>query len=445
MSHKIRYHKPLSTLGVLPLALAAMLTVQDAQASGFQLQENDAAGMGRAYSGQAATPGDCAVVVNNPAAMTEFNTQCFQVDVTAIDFSTRFHGSGVDAVGSPLTGGNGGNGGATLPVPAIHYILPLSGQFAFGAALSMPYGFQTEYDNQWAGRYQAQKTKLQSPAITFSGAWKAADSLSIGASIVAQRTSASLTQAINLGTILMVPTGGQLLPQGADGLGRLDGKEWAYGWGLGVLWKPTAADRIGFNFRSQINYHINGNATFLVQSNVLPLFGGAFVNTTGKANLSTPYTASAGWWHTLDDRWSFGANVSFTHWSSFQSLVVTYANPAQARFNSPMIFDFRDTWFGSIGGEYRLDNQWTLRAGIAYDQTPTVNAYRNPRIPDGDRRWLALGAGYKVSDSLRLDVGFAHLWVSNGTVNDMSATFDTLTGYFKSRADLLAVSAQFMF
>ena len=445
MQRKPRRTWLLPALAALPLALAAALVAQNAQAAGFQLHENDVAGMGRAYAGSAAAPGDCAVVTNNPAAMTEFKTSCLQADLTAINFGTHFHGSGTDALGQPLSGDSGGNGGTTLPVPAFHYILPIADQFAFGTSLTVPYGFQTEYNDRWMGRYQAQKTKLQSPALTFAGAWKVSDQVSIGASVIAQRTSATLQQAINLGTILMGPTNGALLPQEADGRGTLKGNDWAFGYGLGLLWKPTDADRIGVNFHSQIDHHISGNATFEIPSNVLPLFNGAFTNTKGDTSINTPSTVTASWWHTLDGRFSFGANVEYTHWSSFKQLVVTYANPAQAPYNSPAIFDFKNTWLGSIGADYRLNEQWTLRGGLAYEQTPTVDAHRDPRIPDGSRRWIALGVGYTASDTLRFDAGFVHLFVSDGRINDTSATFDNLTGHFESYGNLLGVSGQFMF
>jgi long-chain fatty acid transport protein len=432
-------------LAALPLALAAALLGQEARAAGFQLQENDAAGMGRAYAGSSSAPGDCAVVENNPAAMSEFNVSCLQGDLTAINFGTHFHGSGTDILGEPLTGSNGGDGGTTLPVPAIHYIRPINEQFALGIALSVPFGFQTEYDDRWIGRYQAQTTKLQSPALTFAGSWKASDQFSVGLSFVAQRTSATLGQAINIGTIVATETGGALSPQEADGRGTLKGNDWGYGFGIGVLWKPTATDRFGLNFRSQIDHSIDGRAKFEVPSNLLPLFGGAFTNTDGRADINTPAYASASWWHTANDRLSFGVDVGYTHWSSFKRLDVVYANPAQAAFNSPSIFNFKNTWYASVGGDYRLNDQWTLRAGVAYDETPTNDTNRDPRIPDGDRRWLSFGVGYKASETMRFDLGYAHLFVSDGRINDTTATFDHLAGSFESYGNLLALSGQMLF
>src|ERR1700722_20429310 len=105
----------------LPAAILLCLAGQGAHASGFQLKEDDAAGLGRAYAGSTSAPDDAAVVVNNPAAMIDLKAPTLQADVTGVNFSTNFHGGGTDAIGQPLTGGNGGNGGTTKAVPAFFF------------------------------------------------------------------------------------------------------------------------------------------------------------------------------------------------------------------------------------------------------------------------------------------------------------------------------------
>ncbi|HJT98222.1 MAG TPA: outer membrane protein transport protein [Rhodanobacteraceae bacterium] len=443
MSRFVRQRPSAPMLAAVPLALAAALAGQDAQGSAFQLKENSAEGVGRSFAGSAAAPGDCSVVVNNPAAMSELKGGCFQTDVTAINFATKFHGSGEDFLGRPLTGGNGGDGGTTQPVPAIYFVHSVNDMFSLGAALTVPFGFQTEYNDEWVGRYEALKSKLQSPALTFAASWKLTDDFSLGASLIAQRTSAELTQAIDFGTILAGPTNGALLPQEADGFGSLKGDDWGYGFGLGALWKATPNDSIGVNFHSQIDHTIEGDGKFLVPSNIAPLLGGAFTNSDGQADFDTPAFATVSWWHTMDDQLSFGADLGYTHWSSFDKLVVHYANPAQP--DSVSIFDWKDSWFFSLGGDYRLNNNWTLRAGVAYDETPTKDSTRTPRIPDGNRTWLSFGLGYNVDENLKFEAGYVHLWVDDGEVDHQSATFSTLTGHFQSSGNLLAVSGQYRF
>src|SRR6476661_87025 len=124
-------------LAAVPLAIAAALAGQTAHGSAFQLKENSAEGLGRAFAGSAAAPGDCSVVANN--------------------FATKFHGSGEDFLGRPLTGGNGGDGGTTQPVPAIYLIHSIDPMWSIGASLTVPFGFQTEYSDGWVGRYEGLK------------------------------------------------------------------------------------------------------------------------------------------------------------------------------------------------------------------------------------------------------------------------------------------------
>ncbi len=433
-----------ASLAVLPLALAAVFAGPDALASGFQLKENSVQGLGRSFAGDGAAPGDCAVVVNNPAAMGDIGAvNCAQADINVIDFKTEFSGAGTDFLGNPLTGGNGGNAGATKAVPAMYFTHKLNDQWTFGASVNAPFGLQTSYPDGWVGRYEALYSKLESIDLNFAASFKVNDEFSIGGSIIAQRTKAELTQAIDFGTVLASATNGQILPQEADGFGGLKGDDWAYGFDVGLLWKPTASDRIGLNYHSEIDHTISGDGTFLVPSNILPLLGGAFVDTSGQADFKTPWFVSATWWHTLDERLSFGANISYTHWSSFQQLVVQYANPLQP--DSASTFNWDDTWLFSIGGDYRLDDRWTLRAGIAYDQTPTYDATRTPRVPDGDRRWISLGVGYRVSDQFKVDAGYLHVFVDDANINHTSPTFSQLVGVSKGSVNVFGISGQYLF
>jgi len=446
MQHKTHRTWLAPALAALPLALAAAFMAQDAQASGFQLKENSVQGLGRAYAGSAAAPGDCSVVATNAAAMSDLGAgNCAQADLNVINFKTEFSGSGTDLLGQPISGGNGGDGGITKPVPAMYFTHRINDAWTVGATINAPFGFQTEYDDRSVLRYEGVLSKLESIDLAFAASYRINDQFSIGGSLIAQRTSAELTQVVDFGTILAAPTNGALLPQEADGYGGLKGDDWGYGWTLGLLWKPTGSDRIGLSYHSQIDHTLEGDANFLVPSNVLPLLGGAFVNQAGRADFDTPWFVTASWWHTFDDRLSFGADIGYTHWSSFKNLLIRYESPTMAPFTRAQDFNWDDTWFYSIGGDYRLDDQWTLRAGIAYDETPTNDITRTPRVPDGSRTWLSIGVGYKWSDALRFDAGYVHLWVDDGKIDHTTSTFNHLVGSFSSSGNVLGISGQYIF
>jgi long-chain fatty acid transport protein len=52
---------------------------------------------------------------------------------------------------------------------------------------------------------------------------------------------------------------------------------------------------------------------------------------------------------------------------------------------------------------------------------------RTPRIPDGDRTWIAFGGQYRLSPQSALDFGYAHLFVNDPGMQS-GANGTTLTG-----------------
>ena len=50
-----------------------------------------------------------------------------------------------------------------------------------------------------------------------------------------------------------------------------------------------------------------------------------------------------------------------------------------------------------------------LRTGLSFDQSPTNNTDRSPRIPTGDRTIFSMGLGYKVMDNMTVDLAYSYL------------------------------------
>ncbi|WP_243048115.1 outer membrane protein transport protein [Dyella sp. RRB7] len=449
-----RAGRPL-TLAALSLAvLGALAAPQRAHASAFQLHEDSAAAMGRAYAGSTTAGGDVSVVANNPAAMSDLQGTYFQADVTAINFGTTFSGSATDAQGRAITGGNGGNAGTTMPVPAFFFETQLNEKWHVGAAFTVPFGFQTEYDQNWAGRYSAIKSKFESLDGTLSVSYNVTDNFALGLSGIAQKTSATLTSAINYNGVVSQLVGpalaNTLVPAGSDGIATIKGNDWDYGWQLGAFWKITPNDKLALNYRSKISHTLEGTANFTVPANVqalLPvasaLLGGTpFQHTEGSAPFTTPAEATASYWH-QEEKFGLGMDVSWTKWDVFKNLTVNYANPAQPQSNE--VFNWRNSWYVAIGGDYYLNDKVTLRAGIALDTTPTTTATRDPRVPDGTRQFVSVGMGYKASEHLVLNASFAHIFVNSARINTLSPTGDALTGSSDDYGNLLSFSAQYKF
>ncbi|WP_254423990.1 outer membrane protein transport protein [Rhodanobacter sp. C03] len=466
--------RPLAFATLSVAIVGALVAPSTASASAFQLKENSAAGLGRAYAGSVTAGNDASVVANNPAAMSDLNGTYLQADMTAINFGSTFHGTATDAFGRPISGSNGGDAGTTLPVPALFFTTKVSDRVHVGASFDVPFGFQTQYDQNWIGRYNTIKSKFQSLDTTLSASFDVTDTFSLGASVIAEKTSAELTNAINyntvgLGLIQQAAAAGQIspaqaqalaaqvgavVPPGSDGYARITGNNWAYGWQLGAYWKPTTQDKLAFDYRSKISHTLHGTANFTVPDNVVallsnpavaPLLGGGmpFTHTNGTADFTNPATADVSYWH-QEEKYGFGADVAWTQWDLFKQLQVTYANPAQP--TSTQAFNWHNSWYVSLGGEYYLNDQLTLRAGVGLDTTPTTAAYREPRVPDETRKLATVGIGYKLSQHFEINASYAHIFVNKAAINGAeSATLDTLSGYSNDYGNLLSLSAQYKF
>lgn len=428
------------------LALTASLACAGtASAAAFQLKEQSAAGQGRAFAGSISQEGDATVVANNPAAMTLLNGSLLQTDLAVIDYSVKFSGTGKDALGRPLAGGNGGDAGDTAPVPSLYFHTPLTDQVHLGLFITAPFGFKTEYADGWIGRYNGIKTELKAVDMGAAGAYRVNDMLSLGASLFVERLDVKLRNAVDFGAMLAGARVPGFLPGSADGSIDINGHHTALGYTLGALLRPSEGLSVGLAYRSEVrhkpddvgvNFSVPGSAD-AVLSAVQP---NTFVNTTARTELILPssWTVSAS--QQLNERWTVMADYAHTAWSRFNNVVLDFDSQLP---NETLRFGYRNTSFYSVGAEYKADDSWILRGGIGYDQTPVTNALRDVRVPDVDRRWLSLGATWRASKRMSYSLGYTHLFLKDAAVNLTSPTASTLQGSYKLGSNILAVSAQY--
>jgi len=439
-------------LTALAFGIAGALTLGQVQASGFQLKENSVKSMGSAFAGAGVRDDDSSVVVNNPATMARFEGTTFQADVTVIDPGIEFQGSGTDALGRPLTGGEGGDAGASAAIPALSMIHKLDSGLAFGAMISAPFGLKTEYDNDWMGRYFAQESEVEIVDLTLAAALDIVpDRFSVGAGLIYSRADVTLSQAVDFGTALFSNPATRPLPfarpQAADGFANVQGDDTGFGWIVGANFNPTDKLAIGLSYRSEIDYELSGSVDWTVPGNVAAVFAASpttrplFQDGAVTADLTTPSVTSLDVRYDFTDRFAMMATWAETEWSSLREVRINFANPDA---DSVEPFDWRDTEFVSLGGEFKLNDSFTLRAGLAYDETPTHIETRTPRLPDDDRTWYSIGGTWNASEALEVNFGYTRIEPDSPRV-DITANGSHLVGPFDGHADLYGVSAQYKF
>lgn len=445
----MKLHHPIKTLSALILGLGS---VGVAHAAGFQLLEQNASGIGSAFAGSAAIAEDASTVFFNPAGMTMLPGMNASAGVVAIKPNFEFSNDGTtNAAGQPSGGGDGGNAGSWGVVPNAYFTWEVNPRTWLGLGIGAPFGLMTDYEKGWAGRYHSEKFSIESINVNPSIAFKATDTLSIGAGLNWTQLDADYRKAQYVPTVPAGAMGNPVALPGGDLNAKVKAKGDGWGWNLGLLWQATPDTRLGLSYRSKVKIDADGT-TKLSNRNVPgsvsvapgvsipnPILGlipsGSY---DADASIELPDTAIFSVVHNLNDRWTLLGDVSWTGWSSIPELKIKNSGVPDAELD----LRFKDAWRVALGAHYRYSESWTFKGGVAWDQSPVQSdAYRPSALPDNDRYWVSLGAKYNFSKNTSIDVGYAHLFVKSTSVNNHSAdgTAGTLKGTYDSSADLVGV------
>lgn len=398
-----------------------------AAASGFALIEQSASGSGNAYAGGAASAEDASTIFFNPAGMSRLSGKQLTVAGHALKLDATFANSGsANATARPL-GGTSAEAGGWAFVPAGHFVMQISPQLHAGIGVFAPFGLKTEYQDGWAGRFQALKSSMETVNINPSLSYKVSAGLSVGAGLNYQTIKAELSNAQSFGP-------------GGEGMTRMNGNDAAWGYNLGALMDMDASSRIGVSYRSSIDFRLSGTTT------VTDPTGAIFFTAPVTANFRTPDIWSFSYFRSVNEQWDVMADLTRTGWSSFQELRIVNKQSGATLSLTPE--NWSNTWRASLGASYHYNTQWTARVGVAYDQTPMTDATRTARIPDEDRREIAVGGQYQMDKSSTWDVSYAHLFVNNSTINrnynpdlqaPSTATVGTLSGSYSNSVDIISL------
>jgi len=399
-----------------------------AWAAGFALIEQSGSGMGNAFAGAAATAEDASTIFYNPAGMALLSGSQFAVAGHAIDLSTKFSNAGTSrAAGGgaiplgPVSGGNGGDAGGVAFVPNFYVTAPINDKWTAGLGVNAPFGLATEYDSTWVGRYQGIKSELTSININPSLSYKVTDTIAFGGGVNYQRLKADLTNAVMTGVAT------------PDAMATLKADDDAWGWNVGMLAQITPETRVGLSYRSQMKYTLDGT------SNVVSSTGATLLNANVTSDITLPDMASLSVMHKLNDRWDLLADATFTRWSKIDTVNIVSSGATL----DTLVFKFDDAWRVSAGANYHYSERWTFKGGVAWDQSPVQDQYRTVRLPDNDRTWLAFGGKYKVSQSAAIDFGYAHLFISNASINNTKVASTglatTVVGGYDGSVDILSL------
>jgi long-chain fatty acid transport protein len=386
------------------IAFGALLNVVfvagPAFSAGFALQETSGSGLGNAFAGGAAAAEDASTVWSNAAGMARLGSGQVVGVLNLIKPSIRFsNGASQAATAQPL-GGEGGNAGSLNVVPNLYLSYPIDPRWTFGIGVNAPFGLVTEYENGWIGRFQGIKSQIKTYNLNPAVSWRANERVAVGAGVNLQRLEGTFTSDANYAAALLQAASGtgrytaaQLgqIAQDTAGLAsgvKVTGSDDAWGWNLGILLNIDENNRIGAQYRSALKYRLSGNVDFsnpavpATLPGVVAVAGQlnavAFNNSGISSEIKLPEIVNVSYFGKINALWDVMADVQYTGWGSIQTLAFTRADGTPLQSTD---LNFRGAWRLAVGSNYRYSEQWLLRGGLAYDQTPVPDANRTVRLP----------------------------------------------------------------
>jgi long-chain fatty acid transport protein len=356
--------------------------------AGFSLYETSAKGnaMGGANVGRT---GDASAVYANPANMTELPGVQSMTGVTLIRPSGQVETpTGTTNVRSDW-------------FPHAYATWQTADRWWLGMGLYSEYGLGTRYPDDWAGRYNAIKTTMETFTLNPNVAYRVTDDLSVAIGFRAMYLDFYNKKAVPL----------------AGGYTELDGDAWGFGYNAAVSYAITDDLDIGLVYRSRVKEPVEGTIDY--SGSLVP----AYDKSTGaEADLTLPSSVTAGLNYQATDRLNLGTAVTWTEWSTYDALNIDFDQPVLGKTGSDTEKNWSDVWRFGVGADYALTKRWSLQCGYVYDMCPIDSNHADFMMPAGDRHIGSLGVGYAWS-TWAVNLSYSYLMmVDNAKVVDIAGT-----------------------
>lgn len=398
-------------------AVAASLLATAAYAGAFALREQSAYYQGMSFAGNGTTNGTISSMFWNPATLAGAGDHItIEAHGSVIIPNVKITQTG----GTATNIGSSGDIGVDAFIPATYTSYRVNDQIVLGLSVNAPFGLATKSGPDWGGQVYGRTTKIESYNATPTVSFEVNDKLSVGLGLQMQYITVRYTNATGVAA--------------GSSTAILKGTENSLGLGAtaGISYKPFEGTEIGIGYRSPVTQNVSGHLDNGA--------GGYFAVDLASLTLPEMVTVSAK--HTFNDRIRGYATFEWTNWSRVTSYPVTFAaNKATA---TTINLNYENGYYLAAGGEYDVNDKFTVRAGAAYEWSPINDQHRTVRLPDNDRIWASAGFTYKPMDGLSLDLGYTHIFGTDTDIVEDSAAVSFI-GTADSQVDIFSAALRYSF
>jgi long-chain fatty acid transport protein len=306
---------------------------------------------------------------------------------------------------------------------------PKEGKWRLGLGIYTPFGSELHYQQGWEGRYSLTDINLRSVTAQATVAYAITPQFSIGGGVT------SLVYGdVDLQRDIPVQAQGSTQPAHAQLTGKADHK---VGYNLGVMFKPSDKLSVGLSYRSAVDAHVSNGDITLTGIPASAASGFTAKNFDVTLPLPDVYSFGIGVHPTEKLLLAFDANL--VGWSRYQSLDFTYSGGVLGGAGvttSSSKRQYQDALAFRLGGQYKVTDNFTVRAGTFYDFAAVRDGFVTPETPDADRIGVTAGLSYEFAQRFGIDASFLFEdfmkrsqsqsdLISNGTADRVAGTYKT--------------------
>ncbi len=397
-------------------SMMSLLLASSALAHGFGIYEHSARGdaLGGAVT---ARVDDASALIYNPAAMTK-------VDGRQFIFGTAFlapMGTVETAASNPGFGIPQGefistnNEESYFLIPHMYLTHQVSDEVWLGLSLASRFGLSSTWDDSWIGRFSSTEMGTETISLQPTIGLKLTDDLSVavGAELMYAKFFANATIGQNPYDV-------------SKDLAYLDYEGEGFGFGavFAAHYKLNDNLQFGLTGRAPVKIDYNDGEADIIHTNYGKQLAalGAHIPQEGTfdadSHMKLPGSVSFGAAYQFNDKLSLEADLTYTFWSSLDTITINVDSDGMSEVAVDL--NWENNLRIGLGAEYSLNENWALRAGYVWDESPIQNDSDFSNYP-GDRHILTFGVGYET-EKWGIDLSYGYLFAED----DKNTVYDTL-------------------
>ena len=328
---------------------------------------------------------DAANIAYNPASITKVRGEAFKQSAVYISPHGKY--TAYDATGKSIDEGK--NVVHAGWAPGNYYVKQLNDKDWIGIGLFSRFGMISEFERDSKVASNAFFSRLNGASLTptyarkFDNKWSAA----VGAEVN------YVGLELQKNALGIIPT-------------QTKGESWALGWNAAANYAFDSKNEIGLVYRSKVTHTMD--ADFRGYSSGIT-GSDHFTKAHGKVTL--PDSWAIGYNHKFDDRTRVELNGTYTKWSTYDALNISFDDPMGIPGGTiPGSYsqkNWSNGWRYALGVEHKLSDKYTIMGGYAYDESVIPFDGADFIVPTGARRTYSLGFQYHdKKQTLAMTLGF---------------------------------------